>query len=393
MRVAYVCTDAGVPVFGNKGCSLHVRGVIDAMLEHGMVVDLFASRLDGTRPRHWDAVAVHELPAPAGAHGITARRERAAIRGNALLRRGLTDAGGFDLVYERYSLWSYAGMERARDWGVPGVLEVNAPLIEEQARYRELVHHAAAERILRRATGAASLVVAVSAQVAQYVRAHTDPATRVEVVPNGTDMRGFVTTRRVRECRTRDPFTVGFVGTLKPWHGTGVLAEAFIRLHGRLPGSRLLIIGDGPELASLQTRLATLPHDAVHFTGSVPRAQIPQWLRSVDVAVAPYPAAQDCYFSPLKVFEYMAAGLPIVASDTGQISDIIRHRQEGVLVEPGNPRALCEALVRIRQNPEWAARLGARARAKARREHTWARVLERIVSAVAAPAAMRRAAC
>src|SRR5207249_6257338 len=127
MRIAYVCADSGVPVFGRKGCSVHVQEMIRAFRRGGANVELFAARADGPLPPELEGVRVHRLPAVrAAAPGIVAVELL-----NRALAVALSQAPPCDMVYERYSLWSAAAMEHAHAAGVPGVLEVNAPLIEE----------------------------------------------------------------------------------------------------------------------------------------------------------------------------------------------------------------------------------------------------------------------
>jgi len=168
MRVAYVCADPGVPIFGRKGCSIHVQEVVRALKAHGALIDLFALRVGGPPPPGLEDVAVHELPL--GAAHDAAARERAALRANHAFRRALARAvAPFDAVYERYSLWSFASMRFAREACIPGVLEVNAPLIEEQAEHRTLCDRATATRVATRTFAAAHTIVAVSKGVADYV--------------------------------------------------------------------------------------------------------------------------------------------------------------------------------------------------------------------------------
>ncbi|HMQ31543.1 MAG TPA: glycosyltransferase family 4 protein [Chloroflexaceae bacterium] len=374
MRVAYVCADPGVPAFGRKGSSVHVQSVVQALLRRGARVSLFAARLDGPPPPGLAAVACHALPRPP--KGEAATREAAMLAANAELASALEREGPFDLVYERYSLWSYAGMEHAYARGLPGLLEVNAPLIQEQAHHRELVDRAGAERAAWRAFGAASALLAVSEGVADYLRGSPAAQGRVFVIPNGVDPARFPP-RRPAAAR---PFTVGFVGTLKPWHGLDVLLDAFARLRARAPEARLLIVGDGPERGAVERRSASLGLDgAVRLTGAVPPAAIPGLLREMDAATAPYPAAEQCYFSPLKLFEYMAAGLPVVASRVGQVAAVVEHGRSGLLCPPGDAGALAEALAMLRADPGLRARLGAAARAEVMARHTWDAVAGRIL--------------
>src|SRR6185436_18921030 len=121
-RIAYICADQGVPVFGKKGCSIHVQEVIRALRRRGAQVQLFAARLDGNPPSDLRDLVVHTLPCPDNCD--RAERECASQRANAILAGLLKEAGPFDFVYERYSLWSFAGMDHAAATGVPGLLEV-----------------------------------------------------------------------------------------------------------------------------------------------------------------------------------------------------------------------------------------------------------------------------
>lgn len=375
MRIAYICADPGVPVFGRKGSSVHVQEVIRAMLRTGASVTLFANRFDGDCPADLAAVRVCQLPRPP--KGDPAAREKEALAANDALERALVTSGPFDLVYERYSLWSFAGMHFARSAGIPGVLEVNAPLIEEQAEHRDLVDRLAAEQVAQRAFGAATVLTAVSKQVAEYL--HTFPVTagRVEVIANGVNPLRFPEGLPPLIPAAAGTFTIGFVGTLKRWHGLPVLIDAFDRLHNNDSQTRLLIVGDGGERESIESDLQRrgLLH-AVTMTGAVPPETIAGYLASVDVGVAPYPDLPDFYFSPLKVLEYMAAGLPVVASDIGQISEIITPGVNGVLCPPGSPSALTWALSQLRHDPLERERLGTAARASVLRDHTWDGVMQ-----------------
>lgn len=275
-------------------------------------------------------------------------------------------------------------MESARASNVPGLLEVNAPLIEEQAQHRGLVNRSEAEQVAERVFGAASALLAVSQQVAAYLKRSPWAQGRVHVISNGVNPLRFPEILKPSYPAPPGTFTVGFVGSLKPWHGLPGLVEAFALLHQRVPMSRLLIVGDGPERADVEADLAARGLARVaHFTGAVDPGDIPGLLASMEVAVAPYPELREFYFSPLKVYEYMAAGRPVVASGIGQIAELIDDGVNGLLCPPGDANALAERLKQLQGEPELRIRLGQAAREAMLRNHTWDSVVQRILDLAA----------
>lgn len=369
MRITYVCTDPGVPVFGSKGASIHVQEVIRALLALGNDVTLLARRTGGDAPA--DLASVRVVPLPGCPGGSAVDREQWLLQSNTDTRAAIFEAGECDLVYERHALWSYAAMESAQAMGVPGVLEVNAPLVQEQAAYRSLHNVAAALDTERRVFHSASAILAVSEGVAQHIRRAAPACGDIRVVPNGVDTDRFHP-GVAPLLPAPGVCTVGFVGSLKPWHGVELLIDAFNALHSCHPHTRLLIVGDGPERAALERRAGQhISQASVVFTGAMEASRVPGLITSMDIAAAPYPQADGCYFSPLKLFEYMACARPVVASRTGQVRDVLRDGVDGVLCRPGDVLALTSALTTLVNNPELRASLGTSARRAMLASHTW----------------------
>jgi len=381
MHIAYVCADPGVPVFGRKGASVHVREVIAALRRAGAEVDLFAARLGGATPTPLRDVRVHRITTPSGVQ--PADRESALLAVNAAVRADLRRRGPFDLVYERHALWAFGGMEHARATGVPGLLEVNSPLVDEQANHRTLIDRTGAEVAADRAFIAASRIIAVSRGVADHAEQRSGGRTPVTVIPNGVDPARFSPrrSRRLTDDAERRPFTVGFLGTLKPWHDLGTLMRAVARLRRRRPSARLVVVGEGPGGDALERDAARLGlTDALDARGAVDPFEVPEILAGMDVAVAPYPDLRPFYFSPLKLVEYMAAGLPVVASAVGEIDDLVEDGVTGLLYPPGDAAALETTLERLAADPLLGRRLGRAGRDRVTRERTWDEVVRQVLA-------------
>jgi glycosyltransferase involved in cell wall biosynthesis len=166
-----------------------------------------------------------------------------------------------------------------------------------------------------------------------------------------------------------------FAGAFRTWHGAAHLSAALARLHAagdtRFAG---VFIGDGPERAAAQAQARGVP--AVQFTGAVPHDQLPAALAAADIGVAPFdphkhaPLRLGFFWSPLKIFEYMAVGLPVVAPDLPRIRALVTHQREGWLYDPADPGGLDRALVAL-ADPALRARLGAAARERAVRDFSW----------------------
>lgn len=375
MRIAYILLDPGIGVFGTKGASVHVQEVIRAYRDLGHEVSVFCTRTDDNVPADLADLDITRLEVPRGLD--QGQREIALMRLSDMLADMVVDtvAGsgeGFDLIYERYSLFSTAGAQIGHRLGAPLVMEVNAPLLAEQRKHRGLVHGEHAARTTAQSFAAAQRIVCVSRLVADWVRRDYPGLGDVNVIPNG------VNTNRIapRPDRQADHnhslgevVRIGFVGTLKPWHGTDRLLSACANLRGNF---HLDVLGHGPEAEALAGQAKALGlTEQVTFHGAVPPQEVPLLLQDLDIAVAPYPAGEN-YFSPLKVYEYLAAGLPVVASAVGSIPEVLEGTGAAILTDPEGTADLTRALQHLIDDPEARRTMGARARSEALAHHSWA---------------------
>lgn len=390
MKIAYILADPGIGIFGTKGASVHAQEMIRAFRGLGHDVTVFATKRgnkyddDATEfvPEDLRDLPVFTVPV-AGVKGAAAR-EQATVQA-ARRMAAIAAEDSYDLIYERYSLFSAAGARLRSRQAAPLVVEVNAPLLTEQADHRSLHDAATADSLTRETFASADVISCVSEPVAAWVRTvDTVGSSHITVTPNGVNPERFEPSAGMT-LRER-PFTVGFLGTLKPWHGTSTLLEAFAEATlDENKNWRCQIIGDGPQREQLRTLSSQLGiSDQVDFRGLMAPEDVPAALRQWDVAAAPYPDLQDSgghYFSPLKLYEYMAAGLPVVASRVGEIPQVIDHGVTGILVPGSDPGSLAAALTQLAGDATLRRRMGVEARSVAEAQHSWVSRAEEVLSA------------
>ena len=308
-----------------------------------------------------------------------------------------------DFVYHRYNGFSFATARVCRRLGVPLVLEFNSSNIWTLPNWagnslKNRLSLPIKKLIVRYSEPfnlhAASLIVVVSKPLQEDLVARGIPNARILVNPNGVDTEKFTPIASEAVCQLRqglkmpcDKIVVGFIGTFGPWHGTEVLAEAFGRLIQQYPTYReqilLLMIGDGvymPRVKEILDKYQAV--DATMLTGLIPHEQAPKYLASCDILVSPQipnPDGTPFFGSPTKLFEYMAMGKGIIASDLDQIGEVLNHNHTAWLVEPGDVESLMHGLKILIDDQSIRARLGYAARVDVVANYTWRKHTDRVI--------------
>jgi glycosyltransferase involved in cell wall biosynthesis len=367
MKILYSAIDQPVP--GTKGGSIHVRSVAEGLAALGHDVTALIAGSPSADALRDSAVRWIALPPPFGATHLRLARASRIARLVQDLRP--------DVVMERYHNFGGEALLAARKVSAVGVLEVNAPVIDHVGSRKARLDRTLIVEPMRRwrehLVRLADVIVSPSAEI---LPADT-PRNRICVLEWGADTDRFRPVVPAAPPYQRPPVDLlaVFAGAFRSWHGAVHLVRAVRDLHRRGDATiGAVLIGDGPELAAARAQAAGL--GAIVFTGALPHAQMPAALAAADVGVAPFDPSRHAalslgfYWSPLKMFEYMAAGLPVVAPAIDRIPSLVQHGAEGILYDPGEPDSLARSLMQLR-DVDLRSRLGAAARMRAVRDYSW----------------------
>ncbi len=350
MRIAHVNADGGVRPGAAKGAWVHVRAMREAFADLGREV-----------------IALDEPDS-----------ERLAAR--------LEEAAPLDLIYERFSLRADRAWRFAVARGLPYVLEVNAPLDEEEARHRPGRRPPMAPELLRSQLRAATTVLCVSREVAGWAVSRGAHPERVLTVGNAVDPRRFHPSRRDAGVRERlgieDSFVLGFHGRLRPWHGFEALARVAAELLRQGVPTHVLTVGRGEYAGLLERHLGREHWTAIDW---VDHDEVGDWVAAFDALALTYSPDQPCYFSPLKLLEAMAAGVAVLVPDLGDLPLAVESGEAGVIYPAGDWETLAARLADLARNADVRRTLASAGRVRAE-GFTWtaiaARLLERVLEGV-----------
>ncbi len=287
-----------------------------------------------------------------------------------------------DIIYERYSLFLFAGAWVRRRSGLPLLLEVNAPLFEERARHDGLRLHRLGRLAQRSLWRGADRVLPVTAVLGRMIEGYGVPRDRIAVIPNGIDPDRFATVLDPAAAKARlglpQRLVLGFTGFVRGWNAVHRLID-FAAVHRDRFDLQVLVVGDGPARASLQEHARRLGvADRLSITGVVARDDVARHVSAFDIAVIP---GLTPYASPLKLFEYLQLGRAVVAPDLDAIREILTDGQDALLFDPAAEHGLEAALLRLCEDAPLRARLGRAGPDTIRsRSLTWARNAERIAA-------------
>ncbi|WP_129673220.1 glycosyltransferase family 4 protein [Candidatus Chloroploca sp. Khr17] len=372
MRILYIA--AGIPVPGTLGGSTHAYEVARGLAQRGHTVHLLASSHEG-----WGGLAPFVRPVSLAADGFVLHQQDvpktlSLLTLPTVLR--LARAVQPDLIIERYYNFAGAGILAAHALGLPALLEVNALIVDPPEIAKRRLDDAFGGPLRRWAEWQCHHAAAIITPLHTTVPASI-PRSKVIELPWGADVERFTAVAAQRAPRRSGRPRIVFMGSFRAWHGVTDVIRAGLLLLAQGYDLEIMLLGDGPERAAAEA-LAAPRASHFHFTGAVPYAQIPALLARADVGVAPFttaphPAlrAAGFFWSPLKIYEYMAAGLPVVTTAIPPLTTVIREGEEGALFAEGDVAGFASAIRHVLADPVAAHAMGQRARARVVEHYSW----------------------
>lgn len=297
---------------------------------------------------------------------------------------------GFDIIHERFNLLALGGAWASRKLGIPFVLEVNADLLE-QRKFKGIpergLRRLFAEWATRMCFDTAAKIICISEGLKDHLSKKWNiEASRLTVLPCAADMEAFGANHDTQVVRrglglTTEPIVM-WVGGFYPWHDLDLLLRSFTLVLQSHPSAKLVLVGDGQTRQSVAQKVQEDGlQQSVIMTGAIAHTSVPEILSIADVAVvpsAPVSASHGGTGTPLKLFEFMAAGKAIVATAQNQAAEVIQEGHNGLLVEAGNVNRFAESILTLLNDPVERVRLGQNARQQAIKLYSWEEYTRRL---------------
>ncbi len=293
-------------------------------------------------------------------------------------------------VWQRHDLFHTVGLHTARVLDRPLVLFVDAPVVWEHQRWGVLrppgwgraVEAVGENRQFR----TADLVACVSNEVADEIHRRGVPRNRLLVTPNGVDLAAFSAQADGNNVRRKYGLegkrVVGWVGTFRAFHGLEIAVEAVRALQEQVPDVTVLFVGDGAERPTIERLCHSAGLRHAVFTGAIPYHAMASYLSAMDVGLVLAGHTDQFHYSPLKLREYMACGIPVVAPRVGEMARTLKDGRDALLVEPRDSWSLADAIGRLLTDIDLAREIGANGRRRMEAEGSWEHQVRRVLHAL-----------
>lgn len=380
MRILTICGDRGVPAFGRKGASTHLREMIGGLREKGHEVLLCAANLDGDRGPDEDFQTIGWKTPTARILGydlrswISDRRAYSTI--DDAIRRFKPDA-----IYERLSIYFTSGDKLARRYRLPRIVEVNALLSDEQANRVHFLKWAQHVEygVVRRAPALAAVSTPMRDRL---IEVGADPKTirilSMAVNPARFAHRGQGPARRAQAGLPEQATILAFIGSMNHYHKPSLFFDCIGSVLEEHPNVYVLVIGgaDNKRERFAKQCAKWVANGRMKFLGTVPQSEFSDWLEAIDLIVVPGGAPQS---TPTKVYETAAKGRPLLLPDIESLRQLTAGGAESLIVKGGTVEALGAAVRKWLANPAAYIAANAKLRENVVTNHTWHHHAQKVV--------------
>lgn len=276
-----------------------------------------------------------------------------------------------DFIYERYALYSFAGVIAAKRKRIPLILEVNTPYAHAWSKYYKIYFPWLARRIEKLILNEARHIITVTEVQKEFLGTQYTDAGKITVSQNAISQNEFNpdVPPILIDWKVEEPIVVGFVGTMNRWQGVPMLSQVILKILSTFPNVVFLLVGDGEFRRRLQDELNILEFDQrVVFTGKVAHKDVPSYVSAMDITILP---DSNTYGSPMKIFEYMASRKAVIAPDVPPVREIMTHEETGLIIRRGNADDLIEAIERLVSDEEIRNLLSENGYNYVINNHTW----------------------
>jgi len=380
MRIAMITGD---DLTRYRGGTIHLMEQAENLLRLGHEVTVFAQNR-GVYPRQTE-VRIRYLPAP-GPGPIRLVIYNLCLF-LALFMHSLRHRPA--VIHTRQMGYAATPLLVAGLLRLPHVLEVNGVLRDElgadrASRARLALIDTVARLNLHRSDAFSTTTAEHLDRLQELYGIDRDRAT---VIPCGVNADQFApgdgSAWRQEMGISASTFVLVHVGSLYDWRGLDYLLDGLARFEKEVSDWQLLLVGEGAEQANLEAYSRRLGMSArVRFVGQVPYVDIAEYLRAADLGVVFYKKTRSLPGDPMKIYEYMACGLPVLAGDYPNYGGLVQREEAGLSVDETDTQAMADALLSLYDSPEDRSRYGRNGVAAARREYSWlarTRILEGVL--------------
>ena len=290
---------------------------------------------------------------------------------------------GWSFIYERYAFFMWAGVTVAKKMKIPFILEVNYTTYTQLVRKRSRILLPIARMIEKNVFMNADVIFVVSSFLKEHLIELGIAENKIHLTPNAVDEEIFDsapdTADLKKELKLKNKKVIGYVGGFYHWHGLDLLLKAVKKIEEKVPDLCLLLVGDGPMKEQLkgiakELSLAT----SLVFPEIVEYKKLPHYVNVMDICVLP---DSNNYGSPVKIFEYMAMGKPVISPHLGPLCDVIKDGENGILFNPRDIGALAASIKKLLTNVELYNYISFRAKLDIFNNHLWKHNAAKIIQA------------